>query len=129
MADIDDHNALGRGRMTNTKRIELLERDRAQQSRVLTALVDGSKSFTPEQMAQLRSIMTDVLADAGLRVDAAEQQDQAREDFRFLRRFRLAWDGAAKKVGNSMLLGAIVIAGAIIASGFWAWLSSGGRPS
>ena len=90
---------LGRGSMTITKRIELLERDRAQQSRVLTALVDPSKSFTPEQMAQLRSIMTDVLADAGLRVDAAEQQDEARRDFMLLRDFRRAVNGAAGKIG------------------------------
>ena len=67
--------------MTNTKRIELLERDRAQQSRVLSVLVDASKSFTPEQLARLRAIMTDVLGDAGLRIDAAEQQDEARRDF------------------------------------------------
>jgi hypothetical protein len=127
MTDSSSDTGLGRGSMTNTKRIELLERDRAQQSRVLTALVDASKSFTPEQMAQLRSIMTDVLADAGLRVDAADQQDEAREDFRFLRRMRLTWDGTVKKVGTAVLLGLIAIAAAIVGSGFWAWISSGGR--
>lgn len=121
MADIDDHNALGRGRMTNTKRIELLERDRAQQSRVLTALVDGSKSFTPEQMAQLRSIMTDVLADAGLRVDAAEQQDEARRDFMFLRAFRRAVNGLAGKIGwlvIAAVFGAVIW---LVTTGLNAW--------
>ncbi|HTN63511.1 MAG TPA: hypothetical protein VL147_18480 [Devosia sp.] len=99
MTDSSSDTGLGRASMTNTKRIELLERDRAQQSRVLTALVDASKSFTPEQMAQLRSIMTDVLADAGLRVEEPDQQDEARRDFMFLRAFRRAVNGIAGKIG------------------------------
>ena len=121
MADIDDPNALGRGRMTNTRRIELLERDRAQQSRVLTALVDASKSFTPEQAAQLRAIKTDVLADAGLRVEAAEQQDEARRDFMFLRAFRRAVNGAAGKIGWLVIA---AVCGAVIwlvTTGLNAW--------
>lgn len=107
--------------MTNTKRIDLLERDRAQQSRVLTALVDASKSFTPEQMAQLRSIMTDVLADAGLRVDAAEQQDEARRDFMFLRAFRRAVNGLAGKIGwmvIAALVGSVIW---LVTTGLNAW--------
>ncbi len=47
MADPHSYNPLGRGRLTNTKRIELLEKDREDQSRVLTALVQSSKTFTP----------------------------------------------------------------------------------
>lgn len=107
--------------MTQGKRIELLERDRAQQSRVLSALVEASKTFTPEQMAQLRSLMTDVLADAGLRVDAAEQQDEARRDFMFLRTFRRAVNGIAGKIG--WLVIAAMVGGVIwlVNAGLNAW--------
>lgn len=103
MADQDD-DALGRGAMTQGKRIELLERDRAQQSRVLTALVDASKSFTKEQLEQLRTAMREELADAGLRLDGIEHQDEAREDFRFIRRLRKRVDGASAKVGMAVIL-------------------------
>ncbi|WP_157038033.1 MULTISPECIES: hypothetical protein [Chelativorans] len=34
----------------------------------------------------------------------AKLQDEAREDFRFLRRLRLAMDGATSKVGGAVLL-------------------------
>lgn len=99
MAVPHDTNPLGRGRLTNTKRIELLEKDREDQSRVLTALVQGSKTFTPEQVAQLRAVMVDVLGDAGLRLDEAEHEDEARRDFMFLRAFRKGVNGTAAKIG------------------------------
>jgi hypothetical protein len=121
MTDSSSDTGLGRASMTNTKRIELLERDRAQQSRVLTALVDASKSFTPEQMAQLRSIMTDVLADAGLRVEEAEQQDEARRDFMFLRSFRRAVNGAAGKIGWLVIAAAVGGVIWLVTTGLNAW--------
>lgn len=120
-------DALGRTRLTNTRRIELLERDRAQQSRMITELVNAGKEFTPAHLAQLRTALREELADAGLRLDGAEHQDEAREDFRFLRRLRQMWDGTAKKIGGAILTGLIVVAGVIIASGFWAWINSGGK--
>ena len=92
-------DTLGRSRLTNTKRIELLEKDREDQSRVLTALVESSKSFSPEQMEQLRAVMVDVLGDAGLRLDAAEDEDEARRDFMFLRSFRKGVNGTSAKIG------------------------------
>lgn len=98
-ADMNENDSLGRARLTNTKRIELLERDRAQQSRVLTVLVESSKSFTPEQIAQLRAVMVDVLGDAGLRLDGAGHEDEARKDFMFLRAFRTGVNGTAGKIG------------------------------
>lgn len=124
-----ESDSLGRGRMTQSKRIELLERDRAQQSRVLTALVDASKAFTPEQLAQLRAAMREELADAGLRLDGVEHQDEAREDFRFLRRLRRLFNGASQRIGSAILTGLIVVAGIIITTGFWAWISNGGKAS
>lgn len=122
-----DADAVGRGRLTNTKRIELLEHDREQHSRVITELVKSGQTFTPQQLDQLRSAMREVLADAGLRLDDAKLQDEAREDFRFLRRLRRSWDGSARRVGNAVLSAAIVIAGVIIASGVGAWLNGGGK--
>lgn len=124
-ADLSPGGALGRSKMTMTQRVELLEHDREAQSRVLTALVDGSQTFTPAQVAQLRAVMVDVLGDAGLRLDQPESEDEAREDFRFLRRLRKSFDGASTQIGRSLLLGVIGIAGVIISLGFWQWISNG----
>lgn len=125
---MSDHDTLGRKRLTLTDRVTLLERDRAQQSRALTELVEKvGKGFSDEQLAQIRAAMREELSDAGLRLDGTDQQFEAREDFRFLRRWRLSWDGASKKVGGAILGGAIIIVGVILMSGFWAWINSGGR--
>lgn len=98
-------DALGRRHLTNTKRIELLERDREEQSRVLTALIEGSQKFTPEQVEQMRAAMSDVLADAGLRVESPDQQDEARKDFMFLRWLRTGLNGAAMAIGWLFIAG------------------------
>jgi len=42
--------------------------------------------------------------DLGLRSDEPEMIDEAREDFRFIRRWRKAFDGAAAKVGGAVIL-------------------------
>lgn len=62
------------------------------------------EGFTKEQLDQLRSVFREELADAGLRLDSAEHQDEAREDFRFMRRLRKWVDGAASKVGMAVIL-------------------------
>ena len=125
---MSDDDTLGRKRLTLTDRVTLLERDRAQQSRALTELVEKvGRGFSDEQLAQIRAAMREELSDAGLRLDGTDQQFEAREDFRFLRRWRVSWDGASKKVGGAILGGAIIIVGAILMSGFWAWINSGGR--
>ncbi|WP_196258550.1 hypothetical protein [Pelagibacterium limicola] len=86
--------------MTLTRRVALLERDRAEQSRIITELVANvAHGFSPEQLAQIRAAMRDELADAGLRLDGAEHQDEAREDFRFIRRFRRGIEGTSAKIG------------------------------
>ena len=64
-------------------------------------------SFTSEQLQQLRNVLREELADAGLRLDGGEHQDEAREDFRFLRRLRRNADSAASKVGMTVLLAII----------------------
>lgn len=123
---LDDE--LGRAKLTQAKRIELLERDRAQQSRMITEIVDKvGKGFSEQQLAQIRAAMREELADAGLRLDDANHQDEAREDFRFLRRLRQTWDGTSNKVGGAVLTAVIGVAFIIFGSGFWQWISSGGK--
>lgn len=123
-----EEDPLGRGKLTLSKRVDLLERDRAQQSRTLTEFVEKvGKGFTDQQLAQIRAAMREELADAGLRLDGADHQDEAREDFRFLRRLRLTWDGSTRKVGTAVLTALIGVAMIIFGSGFWQWISSGGK--
>lgn len=125
----EDESELGRAKLTNTRRIELLERDRAQQSRMITQLVEAVQhGFTDAQLGQIRAAFREELADAGLRLDDADHQDEAREDFRFLRGLRRLRDSVAKKIGNAVVTALIVIAFVIIGSGFWTWINSGGRP-
>lgn len=94
-----DESPLGRDRLTLSRRVALLEHDREAQSRVITELVASSKSFTPEQVAQLRAVMVEVFGDAGLRLDGAGHEDEARRDFMFLRALRQGVNGAAAKIG------------------------------
>ena len=59
--------------------------------------------FSPVQMAQLRLAMKETVeeafADAGLRVDEGDNQDEARRDFMFLRAWRRGVNGGAAKIG------------------------------
>lgn len=88
-----------------------------------------TESFSNDQMQQIvaavRTAVREELADAGLRLDTGDHQADAREDFRFIRRLRLSWDGAVSKIGNAVLISIIAIVGTIVSMGFWAWLSGG----
>lgn len=95
---------------------------------MLTALIASSTSFTPEQVKQLRDVMTDVLPDAGLRIDNADHQGEAREDLGFLRGLRRLRDTLATKIGNAVITAVIIVAFGIIGSGFWVWINSAGKP-
>ena len=61
------------------------------------------EGFTPEQLRQLettvRKAVREEMADAGLRLDDGDHQDEARRDFMFLRSLRKGVNGAAAKVG------------------------------
>lgn len=61
------------------------------------------EGFSPEQLAQLeatvRKAVREEMADAGLRLDDATNQDEARRDFMFLRSLRKGVNGTAAKVG------------------------------
>lgn len=55
----------------------------------------------------IRKAVRDELNASGLRIDEPDHQQEAREDFRFLRRFRKAFDGAASKIGGTLLVALI----------------------
>lgn len=69
-----------------------------------------SDEFTPIQLEQMRLVLREELADAGLRIDGPEHVDDAREDFRFLRKFRKGADGLASKIGWA-IISAVVLGG------------------
>ena len=52
----------------------------------------------------VRKAVRDELNDAGLRLDDADHQYEARADFMFLRKIRLSFDGASRKVGATVLV-------------------------
>jgi len=114
----DPLNTLGRAAMTQIKRIELLENDREAQSRVLSELIGKvGAGFNDQQLAQLRGAMREELADAGLRLDSADHQDDARRDFMFLRSLRKGVNGTAAKIGWLVIA---AVCGAVI------WLVNSG---
>lgn len=62
-------------------------------------------SLTEQELENLISkAVRREFSNAGLRIDEDEHQDAAREDFRFLRKFRQAFDGASGKVGGFVLI-------------------------
>jgi hypothetical protein len=128
MPQIEDEDDRPRDKRTTSERLDLLERDVRSHARSLTAIVDAGKSFSKEQMEQLRVVFREELSDAGLRIDGPDHIDDAREDFRFLRRWRLNYDGASRRVGNAVLGAIVALALAIGGAGFWAWFKNGGGP-
>ena len=67
----------------------------------------SDETFSATQMAQLKLAMKEVMredmADAGLRLDGADHIDEAREDYRFIRKLRKFVDGTASKVGWAVI--------------------------
>lgn len=82
-------------------------------------------AFSQAQIEQLRSVFREELADAGLRIDGLEHQDEAREDFRFLRRLRRLWDNSVTRVGTIVLTALVGLALSIVGMGFWQWIGKG----
>lgn len=63
-----------------------------------------------ELIVVIRSAVRAEFSAAGMRVDEPEDQDEAREDFRFLRRLRRRADSVSSKIGMAIIL-AVVAAG------------------
>jgi hypothetical protein len=110
------------------RRLDAMERNQSQLASSHAILVDNiGKGFTEQQLGQIRHAFRDELADAGLRLDDAGHQDEAREDFRFLRGLRPMRDSMSAKIGNAVITDFIVICFDIIGTGFWQWNNSGGK--
>lgn len=79
------------------------------------------EGFTPEQLRQLettvRKAVREEMADAGLRLDDGDHQDEARRDFMFLRSLRKGVNGTAAKIGWLVIA---AVCGAVI------WLVNSG---
>lgn len=63
-----------------------------------------------ELIAVIRTAVRAEFSAAGMRIDDADNQDEAREDFRFLRRLRKRADSVSSKIGMAVIL-AVVAAG------------------
>ena len=82
--------------------------------------------FTQEQLSQLEKIVEEGVrkgfADAGLRTDEADQIDEARKDFSFVRTLCKGINGIASKIGWAVIMA--VLGGAIwvfnMGLNFWA---------
>lgn len=85
--------------------------------------------FTKAQLAQLtdaiRSAVREELADAGLRLDGADHQDDARRDFMFIRSLRKAVNGTAAKVGWAIIAALISAVFWLVNSGLDVWRGVG----
>ena len=57
-----------------------------------------------ELKGMIKEAVSEAFHDIGVRNDEAEHIDEAREDFRFIRRLRKGYDGAASKVGGAVIL-------------------------
>lgn len=72
----------------------------------------SEEAFSQAQLEQLRQVFREELGDAGLRIDGPDHVDEAREDFRFVRRLRKGVNGVAAKVGWAVIT-------AVIGAGIW----------
>lgn len=85
--------------------------------------------FTQAHLAQLtdaiRHAVREELADAGLRIDGPDHQDDARRDFMFVRSLRKALNGAAAKVGWAIIAALIGAVLWLVNNGLDVWRSAG----
>jgi hypothetical protein len=63
-----------------------------------------------ELISAIRVAVRAEFSAAGMRIDEPDDQDEAREDFRFLRRLRRRADSVSSKIGMAVIL-AVVAAG------------------
>ena len=85
-------------------------------------------AFSPAQLAQISLVVNaavrDAMGDAGLRLDGADNIDEARRDHMFMRSLRKGVNGAAAKIGwffIAAVLGAVVW---LVNSGLSMWKGS-----
>ncbi len=107
------------------RRLDAVERNQTDLAASHTRLVEMvetiGKTFTDQQVSQIRAAFREEIADAGLRLDDGDQQDEARRDFMFLRSLRRGAQGTAAKIGWLVIA---AICGAVfwlVTSGLNAW--------
>lgn len=120
-ADNDTNDDPPRDRRTTGERLELLERDVRSHARSLTAFVEAGKSFTKEQMEQMRTLLREELGDVGLRIDGPDHVDEVRKDFMFLRSLRNGMNGTASKIGWFFIAALLTAVVWLINSGLTFW--------
>lgn len=89
----------------------MLESDTQNQARLIQEILKATSTFSNQQLEQLRGLLREEFADAGIRLDGPDHIEEARADFRFIRRLRKGLDGYASKVGwfvIAAILGAAV---------------------
>lgn len=80
--------------------------------------------FTEEQLAQFRSLLREEFDRAGLRIDEPAHVDDAREDFRFLRKIRKFADSAAARIGAFVIISGLGLLGWAITTAANVWKST-----
>lgn len=61
--------------------------------------------MTEDELSGLiRSAVRAEFSAAGLRIEDSDDQDEAREDFRMLRKLRKGYDGASSKIGGAIIM-------------------------
>lgn len=64
--------------------------------------------MTADELEEIvRKAVRDEFNRAGLRIDDSSHQDEAKEDFRFVRKLRKTVEGGASKVGLTVLMAII----------------------
>jgi len=81
----------------------------------------SDEAFSPAQLAQLRMVLTEVMADAGLRLDGADHVDEARRDLMFLRTLRKGVNGTAAKIGWTVIAAVVAAFIWLVNSGLTFW--------
>lgn len=81
--------------------------------------MDGK--FTDEQLQQLRNVLREEFDRAGLRLDEPEHVDDAREDFRFLRKVRKFNDNIAARIGTFVIISGLGLLGWAITTAANVW--------
>lgn len=84
--------------------------------------MDGK--FTDEQLQQLRNVLREEFDRAGLRLDEPEHVDDAREDFRFLRKIRKFNDNIAARIGTFVIISGLGLLGWAITTAASVWKST-----
>ncbi len=85
--------------------------------------------FSAIQLQQLRLVVQeavrDEMADAGLRLEGPDHQDEARADFRFVRWLRKGMTGVATAIGMAIILAVVSAIVFLVGQGLNFWRGGG----